>query len=669
MVKRIADATARELLLAAVILVLATLLRAGWPSLTEFKFSEARLQALALELTDKGRLPLVGVPSSAGFDHSPLSVYLYVPAFLLTSGPIPATIYSGLVGAAAVGLCWWLARRWPGGGPLAALISALLFAVSPWAVAFSRKIWQVTFVPLLTLVFIGLMVSALIRVPAVGSRSPRRWNLAWGIVVYAVLVQVHPSALSLAPALVLWLIIFRRQVRIAPLLLGLLLGALTGLPFLVHQLQNRFPAWTAMGSLPAAQLDWSALRLAWEASTGRSIHALAGEAYPLLDIVPRLGQTFSVIGWLTAIASLGLLWRALASSRSGGASHRQAVHVDVILVSWLAVPIIFNLQHSLKLHLHFFTLIQPAVFLIIGRASQASLNMLRSKAPERVRTVTVIGASLLGLLATAQIVALALMARFVMMHDTPGGFGTPLGRYLEIAEQSIELSSQTNATELLVVGPGNSVVADEIPALFDVLLRNRIPYRFVSGQDAALFPPHRAVALLTPNPGEAAQWYGSWPGQQLESGYRLIALDGSWPQESLQPVETPRTFENGIEIQGYEWKPDRVQSGGPEQRSRFWLLWQVLWLSPEDTHFFVQLLDSNMLPWGQQDSVGYPTKDRQKGDRVINKFDITRDSPKAGAPVWARAGLYLYPEIINLPLVDEMGQTVGDTVLIGRPDG
>jgi predicted membrane-bound mannosyltransferase len=181
----------RELWLLAAVLLLATVLRVGWPALTEFKFSEARLEALALELTRGGHLPLVGVPSSAGFDHSPISVYLYVPAFLFTANPVPATIYGGLVGVAAVGLCWWLARRWPGGGRWAALVAALLFAVSPWSVAFSRKIWQVAFVPLLTLAFVGLAVSALVE--------GQRWRLAWALVVYALLVQVHPSAVSLWP--------------------------------------------------------------------------------------------------------------------------------------------------------------------------------------------------------------------------------------------------------------------------------------------------------------------------------------------------------------------------------------------------------------------------------------------------------------------------------------
>jgi hypothetical protein len=245
----------RELFLLAILLLLAAVLRVGWPTLSEFKFSEARLEALALELTREGRIPLVGVPSSAGFDHSPVSVYLYVPAFLFTTDPVPATVYGGLIGAAAAALCWWLARRWSGGGHWAALLTTLLFAVSPWSVAFSRKIWQVTFIPLLTLAFIGLLISALIEGPSTHVSKVRRWRLAWALAIYGLLVQVHPSTVALAPALVLWLIVFRRRVRIAPLFAGGLLAAFTAIPFLLHQAQSNWPAIVAFRSMPRAEWD------------------------------------------------------------------------------------------------------------------------------------------------------------------------------------------------------------------------------------------------------------------------------------------------------------------------------------------------------------------------------------------------------------------------------
>lgn len=663
MVKRLILSDRLGLLSLAGIILLAAMLRIGWPTLTEFKFSEARLAALALELTLDGRLPLVGVPSSAGFDHSPLSVYLYVPPFLFTTDPIPATIYGGLVGVAAVALCWWLARRWPRGGVWAALIAALLFAVSPWMVAFSRKIWQVAFVPLLTLVFVAFAVSALVEDGDPDSPKNRKWHLAWAIVSYACLVQVHPSAISLAPALLLWFVVFWRRVRIVPLLLGALVAILTAIPFLVHQGKSGWTVLGALGALPESSWDLASFRLAWEAVTGRNIHALAGDAYPLLQIVPELSSVFNLVGWLTVGASLGLFWRVASDWRAEEAESRQAARVDLILLTWLIIPVVLNLRHGLDLYLHFFALIAPAAYLIVGRASGAVLGRVQASASQQTRILITVVTIILGLLVVAQVTALLLMARFVATHDTPGGFGTPLARYLVVTKQTVETAYETGAAEVLVVGKGDSPVVDAGPAVFDILLREKIPYRFVDGQSAAVFPPGRAVALLAPEPGDAAGWYETWPAQELEDGYHVVALDGTWPAEDLNPVTSPRVFDNGVEIQGYAWEPASEHAG------QFWLLWQVLWLNPEDTHFFLRLLDEGQRLWGQQDSVGYPAEYRQKGDRILTLFDIKNTSQIDTDAFWGRAGLYLYPQVVNVPVIDDTGRAIGDVVDMGPLEG
>jgi 4-amino-4-deoxy-L-arabinose transferase-like glycosyltransferase len=638
-----------DLLLLASVMLLATVLRIGWPTLTEFKFSEARLAALALEITREGRLPLVGVPSSAGFDHSPISVYLYAPAFLLTTNPIPATIYGGLIGVAAVLLCWQLARRWPEGGRLTALVAALLFAVGPWSVVFSRKIWQVAFVPFLTLAFIGLMMSALI--------DGKRWWLAWSLVVYALLVQVHPSAVSLAPAVILWLVVCWREVRLQPLLVGGILGALTGVPFIVHQVQHGWPVLTALQTLPsAAGWDSTAYRLAWEMITGQGIHALAGNAYPLLEAVPQIAWTFNLLGWLVTGAILWLTWRTATGWKATDAKRQKQARIDLFLLSWLVMPIVLNLRPSLDLHLHFFALVAPAAYLIVGRAAGA-LVQRSTTSPVRIA-----GAVGMGLLTVAQVVALVLMGCFVATHDTPGGFGTPLNHYLAVSEQTMGLAARKDAVEVLVVGEGDSAVVDEVPAIFDVLLRGRVSYRFVDGQSAALFPTHRALVLLAPGGGEAGEWYDPWPSITSPEGYQFVAVDGSWPEEGLDPVAGPRVFQNGVELQAYAWQGDGRQM-------RFWLLWQVLWLSPEPTHFSVRLSDEEGQPRGQQDAVGYPTTYRRKGDRIISEFYITLSPEALADPYWAQVGVYLYPEVISLPVVDGSGKPVAGAVVLGPLGG
>ena len=150
-------------------------------------------------------------------------------------------------------------------------------------------------------------------------------------------------------------------------------------------------------------------------------------------------------------------------------------------------------------------------------------------------------------------------------------------------------------------------------------------------------------------------WYEAWPVQALEHGYELISLDGSWPQRLLEEVPGPRVFRNGIELQSYTWS---CSSG----QGRLWLLWQVLWLSPEDTHFSVQLVDDQGEVMGQQDTEGYPLVYRKKGDRIISRFDITCSAGDISGQAAVRVGVYTYPGLGHVPLIDSAGNPVGAVV-------
>ena len=656
------------------ILVVATALRVGWPRLTEFKFSEARLEALALELTREGRAPLIGVPSSAGFDHSPISVYLYVPAFLLTADPIPATLYSGLIGAAAVALAWRLGRRWPGGGILSAAVAALLLATSPWAVAFSRKIWQVTFVPLLALGFVGLTVAALVLTEAgtqqsekleYGSRpqphKPVSWTLVAALVVLALLIQVHPSAIALVPALALWLIAFRHRVQLVSLAMGAGLAALTAVPFLLHQFRANWPVLTALRSMRSAKWDLSSWALTWEAITGKGIYVLAGESQPALGVLPQVTMAFNLVGLLAIGMGLVLIWRGLRHWKNAEAALSQQARVDFVLLSWLVVPVLFNLRHSLPLHLHFFALILPAAYLVIGRGVQAIGDIWKPAALGRQLSWAL--TAIVVLVSITQIVILALMGRFVDTHPTAGGFGRPLGDYLEVATELVAAASEAGAAEAVIVAEGDSPAVDEAPAIYSVLLRDKLAHRFVDGRKTAVFPAAPAVALVVPPAGLAAQWYEAWPMRDLGAGHYAIFLDGTWPSEGLRPVPGPRLFETGIEVQSYDWQAEEPASTSTAE-GRMWLLWQVLWLSPEDTHFSVRVLDKAGRVWGQKDATGYPTDYRRKGDHVISLFDITYESD-SHEPDEAQASLYYYPQVIPVPVIDEAGQPIADRVVLG----
>lgn len=641
-----------EMPLVAVVLLLGALLRTGWPQLTEFKYDEARMASLALGITREGRFPLAGVPSSAGFDHSPISVYLYAPAFLLTHNPVPATVYSGAVGLLVVALCFRFGRHWPGGSIAGAFASALLAAASPWAVLFCRKIWQVSFVPTLALVFVGLAVSGLVM--------GKRWSLCGCTAVYAILAQVHPSAISLSPALLLWLVLFWRKEMLVPLTAGVALGACTAIPFVLHQTQSGWSILNSLQGLSSATLDLSAIHLIWQTVTGKGIEALAGVARPQLRVVPAISPIFAVLGWLLTASVAGLGCRAISGWRRP-ANHEdsRAARIDIILISWVTVIVLANLRHSLDLQLHHFAIALPPAFLIIGRALTAVCSQPLRSDPPRARLRRALGKALkaaIGVLAVTQVACLILMGSFVSRHDTAGGFGRPLGHYLEIADTVVERARDTSAAEVLVAGQGSSPIVDEVPAIFDVLLRQRIAYRFHDNRTSAVFPMYRSIVLITPERGAAASWYGLWPETILADGFRMHTGDGSWPRTGLRPIVGPRLLQNGIELQAFSWT--RTET------SKLWLLWQVLWETEPDSHFFVHLVDAQARLAGQRDIPGVPSEYRRAGDRVLTLFDITTQGSDTSS-LWAQVGMYTYPELAAIPVVDSSGNPVASEVRLG----
>ena len=108
--------------------------------------------------------------------------------------------------------------------------------------------------------------------------------------------------------------------------------------------------------------------------------------------------------------------------------------------------------------------------------------------------------------------------------EEPVGSGTPRARIHFPDGESLDSGDAVMAErlgEVLLVGQGDSIVVDPMPAIFDVLLRNRVAYRFVDGQTSAVFPVHPSVVLLSPEAGEAAKWYDAWPAQDLSEKNRV----------------------------------------------------------------------------------------------------------------------------------------------------
>lgn len=636
-----------DILLLLLILLLAGVLRLGWPGVTEFKADEARLLALALD-TAAGQFALRGISSSVGFPNFPASVWIYALPLLIWPHVYAATLFTGLLNTLAVAACYGFVRRYWGVG--AALTAALLFAVSPWAVIFSRKIWAQNLLPLFVM---GWAIGAAL---ALVEKRPR---FIWlHLVCLALAVQIHLAAVALVPATLLLLLIFRRRVVWRHVIIGAALAAVTVLPFALYLGR----AWQADGGLPtlagatrsAVTLD--SLRFTTMLNLGANIHSLAGpEAFTAyLARVPDLTLVYVIWG---ALILLGVVVLAADAWRRRQTPRAQA---GVIVLLWLFVPPLFFLWHTTPVFIHYFIATLPAAYIAAGAGVARLPSLLRPRAQPIARS-----ALALALLTTAalQLYAFATLLNFVATTDTPGGFGTPLAFKLEAVATAERLLTETAAGEILVAGPGEAPRVDEVPAEYDVLLRGT-PHRFVDVRSAALFPAQAAVVLVDGR-ARGPLWTGDLyreaaiareaialrPG---EGSFEVLALPPQAKPAPDVPVE-PLLLANWVNLLGHD-EPQRLDEATA--------VWQIHWRTgdnpdPANYHFFNHLVNGAGERIGQTDAAAFTPQQWRAGDALISRFLLPWPAG-AQPPLTVRVGMYRFPSLESVPLLDEAANPYAD---------
>ncbi|MEZ4516519.1 MAG: glycosyltransferase family 39 protein [Chloroflexota bacterium] len=425
-----------EVLAVAAILLLAAVLRMGWPGITEFKADEARLLSLALEMR-QGAFAVRGISSSTGFPNFPMSVWLYaIPTFVWPHA-YSATLFTGLLNTLAVAGCYWMVRRY--WSVSAALAATLMLAVSPWAIIFSRKIWAQNLLPLFVMIW---GISA-----ALAFVEKKRWFLVIHIVCLAVAIQIHLAAVALAPATLLFIIVFHRRVDWRMVGVGVGLSLLLAAPFLYY-LVSHVDAGTALptgsGGEAGSGFSTHALRYVSMLTLGNDIHSLAGPAQfeNYLAQLPPMQPVYAL--WAVLVLG-GIVWMV-----SGIIRRREAVQSQVgfILLAWLFVPVLVFLWEWTPVYLHYFIATLPAQYMLAGVFFAGLLDRFGG---------WVRGIAWAALLASAafQVYASLTLLSLVGTVATPGGFGTPLAVKLAAADLARE-EIAAGAAEVLVAGVGSS---------------------------------------------------------------------------------------------------------------------------------------------------------------------------------------------------------------------
>jgi hypothetical protein len=619
------------------IIVVAGLLRITFPGLSEFKADEARLYASSLHFVNTLQAPVYGITSSIGVPNFPISTWIYAIPLTIWQHPYSATIFTGLLNTGAVILCWYTTKRY--WNTRTALIATLLFATSPWAVIFSRKIWAQNTLP----IFVG----AWALTGLITCHERRKWpTLLHGLLIGCI-PQIHFSGLALIPISLINLILCRKSIAWKWFAIGAIISLSIASPLAIYLNSSGWDSISSMIANPIILNNTESIKYYWMLSTGSDIHSLTGPT-KYLDFLASVPNYNTIYWFWTTLIIIGCLSLVKSNNNLPPAVPR-------MMLSWLLIPLFLQYIIPYDTHLHYFIITFPVQYIIAAVGANQLFNIITTRII-RTGIWTLLLAS-----ASLQVWYVIALLQFVLLHNTPHGFGTPLSMTMHAINKVQQIYTDNKVSEILIIGEGNDPGVHEFPAIYDALL-NQIPHRFVDWRYTNVIPNLPSIALYRQDENQQVLYNYYQDLSQNTSYFRLRQGEGSIVIADLPTsneliidyyqFDTPNTLENRVTILGYS--PVTINDG---------LGWVIHWTpratsSAIDYHFFNHLYDSAGTKIGQSDAASYPSYQWKDGDRVMSLFTTSTDT----APKFLKVGMYTYPDMQTIYFVGNSGKPVSTNI-------
>jgi 4-amino-4-deoxy-L-arabinose transferase-like glycosyltransferase len=233
----------RVAILLVLIVLLGTFLRLyQFEDMLRFNADQARDAQIVDKMFEEKEFPLLG-PKAGGtsFKLGPASYYLeYLSAAVFGRDPAGMAFIVVILGILSIPFLFIFLKFYFSSH--ISLILTFLYAVSFYAIKYSRFAWNPNFIPFFMLAFL----IAVLKI--IEGRNPLFWNIAAGIIM-GIGVQFHTLLIFLMPALFLsahaYLLVKKKERRIGGVIFALALVLLLNLPAMIYDFQNEGENWRA----------------------------------------------------------------------------------------------------------------------------------------------------------------------------------------------------------------------------------------------------------------------------------------------------------------------------------------------------------------------------------------------------------------------------------------
>ena len=613
---------------------------------------QAVLLNIALRWVTQGEFPLAANKSSVGLMNPPLLEYLLALPLFLKRDMLLVAQFVALLNLAGVGVTFFVLRA--AFGVRLALLATLLFAVNPWSVYYSRLIWNPTMIPLFSSLLLGGLIGAF-------AFRHKGLHLALSFVWLSGIIQLHLASVAVAPAVLILLWVFRKQVTLKALLIGLLVFVLSFAPFIAYEISTGFQDLddfrNATSGPVETNLAAAAISLGMAGETG--ITRTVGEGWSEWRAATALGDPIKYAAAWLLLAGVMASGVILARRREEFRTRRFAPSTVGLVVAVLsfAIPILFYIRHSAYLQNYYFLYLYPALFVFMALPADVAIGWASGLPNPRKRLALPL-ASLPAMLTIALAARQFYVDAVGLQLTTQNASGA---QQILHVQQAIDAFADYNTRQpecdLILASDGHTAETSILGQVGE-FLRPR-PVRHVRLGSGAIVPRTCALYLVASDGAAARAWYEAHATRL--PGLEIRAPEDTWHFYELTPdaraalagrlatATSIGQWDNGVQLLRYELSPDMR----PSATLALSLTWAVTGTPLQrEYHFFNHLLDPGGALVAQADGPGVYTRYWQPGEFYITWFDIVVPPDARPGAYTLSSGLYDWPSLERPHLID-----------------
>lgn len=330
-----------------------------------------------------GQFTLLGPASSVGgFFLGPIYYYFMAPFLYLSNyDPAGPAVMVALFGVATVFLLYMVASEFL--GKTAGFVAALLYAISPLIIAYSRSSWNPNPLPFFSILTLYLLYK--------GVKKNKWFFFVISGISYGVMLQLHYVALFVGAVIIVYVILARlffyegkkfiaKVGRIVQDGFFLLIGTIIGFsPFLVFELRHGFPNLIHMTqfilSSEGTGLNSGERQALWDLIF--RLYARLLVAYPPVEQL-SINSNFTISLFTFPIVipivyvNIFVIFLILSTLSLLFVSFRVALktkknrHYFLLLIVWLFVGLSFFLFYKKNIHDYYFGFLYAIPFILTG---------------------------------------------------------------------------------------------------------------------------------------------------------------------------------------------------------------------------------------------------------------------------------------------------------------